>query len=245
MVAGDSYNRRFDAILEDFRDKDALRRRTIFWDKDLEKHWWWAIKFLETVGKSGIVLNPEKFQDVEFAGFCISSTMVAPLAKYLDAIKLFPAPKNPTDLRSWFRLINQVAGYGHLCKTLDPFLSPKVKFEWTDELQTAFKAGKLEIVKAIEEGVEIFNPHLHMCLRTDWLKEAMGYYLSDGMPLQRRKLSMLHRRLVDLPGRVVLQFRGRVQVCPHRRRSHKPLISLLGEKSLDQVPNVCLFRIKQ
>ena len=25
---------------------------------------------------------------------------------------------------------------------------------------------------------------------------------------------------------------------------HKPLIALLGEKSLDQVPNVCLFRIK-
>ena len=83
------------------------------------------------MGKSGIVLNPEKFQfctkDVEFAGFRISSTRAAPLPKYLDAIKLFPTPKNLTDIRSWFGLVNQVAGYGQLRKTLDPFrpfLSP-------------------------------------------------------------------------------------------------------------------------
>ena len=139
----------------------------IFWDADLEKHWWRTIKFLETMGKSGIVLNPEKFQfctkDVEFAGFRISSTRVAPLPKHLDAIKLFPAPKNLTDIRSWFGLINQVAGYGQLRKTLDPFcpfLSPKVKFAWTPTLQAAFKAGKLEIVKAIKRGVEIFDPRL-------------------------------------------------------------------------------------
>ena len=66
-------------------------------------------------------MSPEKFQfcakDVELAGFRISSTRVAPLAKYLDAIKLFPAPKNHTNIRSWFGLINQVAGYGQLRKT--------------------------------------------------------------------------------------------------------------------------------
>ena len=50
------------AILEDFRDKERWVDDTIFWDSNLEKHWWRTIKFLETVGKSGIVLNPEKFQ---------------------------------------------------------------------------------------------------------------------------------------------------------------------------------------
>ena len=129
-------------------------------------------KFLETVGNSGIVLNPGKFQFCakEFAGFRISSTRVVPLPKYQDAIKNFPAPKNLTDIRSWFGLINQVAGYGQLRRTLDPFrpfLSPKVKFEWTPALQTAFEAGKVEIVKAIELGVEIFDPRLQTCLRTD------------------------------------------------------------------------------
>ena len=132
-----------------------MRGNTIFWDADLEGHWWQTIDFLKTVSKSGIILNPEKFQfcakEVEFAGFCITSTRAALLPKYLDAIRLFPTPKNLTDIRSWFGLINQVAGYGQLRKTLDPFrpfLSPKVKFEWTAALQEAFDAGKLEIVKA-------------------------------------------------------------------------------------------------
>lgn len=32
-------NRRFNAILEDFRDKERCVDDTIFWDGDLEKHW--------------------------------------------------------------------------------------------------------------------------------------------------------------------------------------------------------------
>ena len=45
---GDGYNRHFDAILEDFRVKERCVEDTIFWDADLEKHWWFTIKFLET-----------------------------------------------------------------------------------------------------------------------------------------------------------------------------------------------------
>ena len=96
MGAGDGYNRRFDAVLEDFSDKERCVDDTIFWDADLEKHWWRTIEFLETVSKSGIVLNPEKFQ------FC---------------------------------------------------------------------------AKAIEMGVEIFDPRLHTCPQTDWSMAGMGYYL--------------------------------------------------------------------
>ena len=86
-----------------------------------------------------------------------------------------------TDIPSWFGLINQVAGYGQLRKTQNPFcpfLSPKIKFEWTDELQSAFEAGKLEIGEAIEEG----------------------------MPLRRRESGLLHGRLADLPRRIKFQL---------------------------------------
>ena len=93
-----------------------------------------------------------------------------------------PREKNLTDIQSWFGQINQVAGYSQLRKTLDPFrpfLSPKMKFEWTVTLQQAYEAGKLEIVKAIEAGVEILDQHLPTCLRTEWFKAGMGYYISQ------------------------------------------------------------------
>ena len=172
-------------------------------ETDLDRHWWKSIELLETVSRSGIVLNPEKFQicakDVEFAGFRITSTRVAPLPKYLDSTRLFPTPKSLTDIRSWFGLINQVAGYGQLRKTLDPFrpfLSPKVKFEGTATLLAAFEAGKLEIVKAIETGVEIVDQRLPTCLRTDWSKAGTGYYLCQKVC---NCASADHGRLEDMP----------------------------------------------
>ena len=125
-----------------------------------------------------------KFQfcgkEVEFAGFRILNTRVSPLLKHLDAIKLFPTPTNITDIRLWFELVNQVAGYGQLrphMTPFQPFLSPKVCFQWTDAMEQVFNEGKLEIVLAIEDGVDIFNPTLETCVRTDWSKQGMGYYL--------------------------------------------------------------------
>ena len=41
-------------------------------------------------------------RSVDFAGFRISESTVEPLPKYLNVIRDFPAPKNITDVRSWF-----------------------------------------------------------------------------------------------------------------------------------------------
>ena len=73
------------------------------------------MKFLETVGNGGIVLHQKKFQfardTVDFAGFRITNDAVEPVPKYLDAIRGYPTPRNITDIRSWFGLVNQVSHY--------------------------------------------------------------------------------------------------------------------------------------
>ena len=58
-----------------------------------------------------------------------------------------------------------------------PFLSPKNKFEWSDELQKAFDESKAAIIDAIMSSVEIFDPALRTCLRPDWSKQGIGYFL--------------------------------------------------------------------
>lgn len=94
LSSGDSYNRRFDAVLSDFERKERCVDDTIHYDTDLEKHWWRTIDFLIGVGQSGIVLNPDKFpfadKSVDFAGFRVSDTTIEPLPKYLNAIRDFP-----------------------------------------------------------------------------------------------------------------------------------------------------------
>ena len=55
-----------------------------------------------------------------------------PLPKYLEAISNFPKPKNITDIRAWFGLVNQVANYGRLRQHMTGvrhLLSPRKKLE--------------------------------------------------------------------------------------------------------------------
>ena len=165
LSSGDGYNRRFAAILSDFMRKERCVDDTVFFDENLEEHWWRTIQFLTLVGRSGIVLNPSKFQfaqrSVDFAGFCISESCVEPLPKYLNAIQQFSTPKNIKDIRNLFGLINQVANYPKirdLMAPFKPFFSPKRKFEWNNNLDKAFLRSKDAIIDAIRHGVEIFDP---------------------------------------------------------------------------------------
>ncbi len=131
-------------------------------------------EFLEIVGKSGVVLNPDKFQfagrEVNFDGFRITESSIKPLPKFLGAIRDFPTPTSTTDIRSWFSLVNQVSSYAQLRDIMapfKPFLSPKYKFFWSPVLEQAFQSSKVAIIDAIREGVKIFDIRRRTCLRPD------------------------------------------------------------------------------
>ena len=184
LSSGDGYNRRFNAIIADFERKERCVDDAVFYDDTLQQHWWRTIEFLTLVGQAGIVLNPDKFQfakrSVDFAGFRISESVVEPLPTYLNAIREFPVPKNITDIRSWFGFVNQVANYAQLRELLAPFrpfLSPKQKFEWSDELYKAFANSKTTLVNAFKRDVEIFDPSRRTCFRPNWSNRGIGYFL--------------------------------------------------------------------
>ena len=103
-----------------------------------------------------------------------------PLPKYLDSIRNFPHPKKIGDIRAWFGLVNQVAHYGKLIEIMAPFkplLSPKTPFYWDDILENAFQASKVEVIKAIEHGVQILDPKRRTCFSPNWSKLGIGYWL--------------------------------------------------------------------
>lgn len=278
LSSGDGYNRRFDAILSDFTRKERCVDDTVFYDTDLETHWWRTIDFLTLVGRAGIVLNPDKFQfaqrEVDFAGFRVLEKAIQPLPKYLDAIKSFPTPKSTTDIRSWFGLVNQVANYAQLRDALArfrPFLSPRHKFFWTPDLDEAFNKSKQAIIDAICHGVEIFDPTKPTCLRPDWSIRGIGYFLlqqhctcSNGMPdccqngwkitlAGSRFLSGAEQRYAPIEGEALAiawgleQTRYFTQGCSDLLvvTDHKPLTKIFGDRTLDEISNTRLFRLKQ
>ena len=278
LSSGDGYNKRFDAILSDFKRKERCVDDTIFYDRGLEKHWWRTIDFLIKVGTSGVVLNPDKFQfarkSVDFAGFRITSETIEPLPRYVNAIKSFPVPKNLTDVKSWFGLINQVSNYSQLRGVMAPFrrfLSPKTKFEWGPELDKAFIHSKAAIVESIRTGVKIFDLEKRTCLRPDWSKKGIGYFLlqkhcqcstiqpgccTEGWKVTlagSRFLSKAESRYAAIEGEALAiawgleQTRYFTQGCRDLLvvTDHKPLVRIFEDRTLDEIPNTRLFRIKQ
>jgi hypothetical protein len=113
IASGDGYTRRFDEIITDIPNKTKCIDDALLWANDLEESVFQAVLWLDICGRNGITLNPEKFifgvDEVEFAGVEITRDEVRPCQRYLQAIIDFPTPKDITDMRSWFGLVNQVS----------------------------------------------------------------------------------------------------------------------------------------
>ena len=81
--------------------------------------------------------------EVEFAGFDIGSDYVKPSKKILDSFAEFP--KNVSDVRGWFGLVNQVAPFFASRPVMQPFrelLKPAAKGKqiyWDENLTRLFE----------------------------------------------------------------------------------------------------------
>ena len=210
----------------------------------------------------------------DFAGFHITEDSIEPLPKYLDAIRSFPTPKSTKDIRSWFGLVNQVSNYAQLRDFMEifrPFLSPKYKFFWTPVLDKAFEESKEKIIASIREGVEIFDPSKATCLRPDWSLRGIGYFLlqkhcncASDLPncclngwkitlAGSRFLTGAEKRYAAIEGEALAiawgleQTRYFTQGCQDLLivTDHKPLTKIFGDRTLDEIYNTRLFRLKQ
>ena len=211
---------------------------------------------------------------VDFAGLRISESTIEPLPKYLDVIREFPTPTSTTDIRSWFGLVNQVANYAKLRDIMapfKPFVSPRCQFSWTPTLEVAFESSKQEIISTIRRGVEIFNITRRTCLRPDWSYCGVGYFLLQkhcNCPSQipdccldgwlvtlagYRTLSSADGHYAAIEGKALAvawgleQTKYFTQGCDNLVivTDHKPLVKIFGDRTLDEITNSRLFRLKQ
>ena len=124
IASGDGY-RRYDEITSSIPNKTKCVDDALLWSDTIEESFFQASHWLDTCGKHGITVNPEKFcfaqDEVEFAGFEITNNTVWPCKRYIRAIADFPTPQNLTDVRSWFGLVNQVSYAFSMADTMLPF----------------------------------------------------------------------------------------------------------------------------
>jgi hypothetical protein len=151
------------------------------------------------------------------------------------------------------------------------FLSPKVKFEWSDELNSIFEDSKSRIIEAIQEGVRIFDITRRTCIRTDWSETGIGYFLAqqhcscesrthgccqDGWKITlagSRFLTQTESKYAPVEGEALAvvwaleQTRFFTMGCPDLLviTDHQPLLKIFGDRRLDEIDNPRLFRLKR
>ena len=270
IASGDGYTRRYDEIVAHIKNKTKCIDDTLLWAPTIEGSFYSAVEWLDICGRNGITLNPEKFvfaQDViEFASFEIINDSVRPCQKYLHAIWDFPTPKNITDIRSWFGVVNQVSYTFSMAEKMLPFrelLKPGTPFYWDAHLESLFKESKAIIISEIEKGVQIFDKSRPTCLATDWSKTGLGFWLLQkhctcpkmepfccrtGWRITlvgSRFTSPAESRYAPVEGEALAvadaldKARYFVLGCADLTIAvdHKPLLKILGDRSLEDLPN--------
>ena len=176
--------------------------------------------------------------------------------------------------RAWFGLVNQGAYAFSIAKEMKPFrhiLKPDNKFIWTDELNNLFIKSKQVIVDAMKDGVRLFDPSKPTCVSTDWSVDGIGFMLKqkycdcnsvirtccpEGWKLalaESRFTTPAESRYAPFEGEALAVVYGLKQTkyntlgCPdlHVVTDHKPLVKILGARSLNDITNRRLLNLKE
>ena len=279
VASGDVYTRRYDDIIKDIPRKVKIVDDSLLYDDNIEDAFYRCWDFLTLGSQNGIVYNSDKFQFcqdvVDFAGLKVTEAGVTPSDSMLAAISNFPVPKNITDARSWFGLVNQVAWAYSLGPIMQPFrelVKHNATFVWNDLLDQAFQESKVKIVELVKEGIAAFDVNRVTCLAPDWSKEGMGFFL-----LQKYCDCLIDKAPVCCPDGWKLIFAGSRYCKPPESRyapiegeaaaivyalersrlfilgcnnlvvctDHQPLTGILGDRDLAEVTNPRLLKLKQ
>ena len=138
-------------------------------------------RYLSTCSRNGVNFNKQKFRFtedvVDYVGFTLTPDEIWPAAAMTESIRNFPAPKNRTQARAFFKLVEQVSYIFSKCADMFHFrhlLSPKTQFIWTEDLDRKFELAKASIVRKIHKGVTMFKVNRITALVTDSSKEGQS-----------------------------------------------------------------------
>ena len=107
--------------------------------------------FLDQCRQHGVTLKQAKSQlavtEVDFGGIRLSTTGIQTSPDLLKSIRDFPRPRNLTDLRSWFGLVNQLGNFSKqlteiIMVPFRPLLTQDAVFQWLPEHDHAFVEAK-------------------------------------------------------------------------------------------------------
>ena len=265
---GDEYNRRGDQAIAGLKNVEKVVDDMLIHSKTLQEHYEDVRKVLIRCREHGISLSREKFQfatgKVKFVGYIVGTEGIAADPEKVEAITKFPEPKNITDLRSFFGIVNQLGGFSSdIAKVAQPLrylLQKRNEFLWSATHSAAFLAVKTALISP--PVLKPFDKSLPTVLQTDASRtKGLGFVL-----LQRHQDNQLH--LVHCGSRFISETESRYAMvelellavvwamnkCRYYllglptfelKVDHRPLVPILNDKQLYDIDNPRLMRLKE
>lgn len=158
----------------------------IIFGKDLKEHNKRLISVFDRLRSHKLKIQLDKSEflrnETPFLGHIISEKGIRPNPEKLKAVKNFPIPKTPKNIKQFLGLVGYyrkfIPNFSQIAKPLTQLLKKEETFTWTDNCQKSFEHLRDELLK--EPILQYPNFNEEFILTTDASKYAIGAVLSQG-----------------------------------------------------------------
>ena len=175
----------------------------VLYANSLEEHEEKFNKLMERLSAANLKLQPDKCKflrpEVAYLGHIIDKEAVRPDPKKIEAVKSFPTPKNPENIKQFLGLAEYyrrfIDGFSKIATPLNQLLKKDVKFNWSENQQEAFELLKEKLCE--EPLLQRADFSQTFISTTDASGFAIGGILSQGKIAKDKPIAYTSRSLND------------------------------------------------
>lgn len=259
-VATDEFQIRMIEAFRGFDGVEVIIDDILVHGKDVEEHDRRLASVLEKVKTIGLRLNEEKCvlrkSEVSYFGHLIGANGVQPHPEKVKAIAELEQPNNVSELRTVLGMFNYLAKFlpnmSTVLKPITNLLKSDVCWQWCPEQEEAFKNAKEMICNAT--ALTYFDPKLPVTVSADSSSFGLGGVIMQEHSGKLKPVAFCSRTLTSAEQRYAMvekECLALVWTCERFSQyltglesftlltDHKPLVPIVGSKSIDEVPVRC------
>ena len=254
--APEFFQREMEKILHGLEGVVCMMDDVLVFGSTPAEHWDRLKKVLGKISASGMTLKKEKCEfarsEVKFMGHIISAAGIKPDPDKVKAILELEPPRNKTEGRRFTGMVNYLSKFSaklaELCMPIYAVTGNKHDWYWGEDQKQAFEKVKFEISKApVLSTFDIGKPHR---VSADASKNALGAVLLQLNENLWQPVVYASRKLSDAETRYAMvekEALAATWACEkfdyylvgrkfQIETDHKPLVPILGEKDLSNLP---------
>lgn len=259
------FQRQVHRVLENAEGVVCLMDDILVCGQTQEEHDHRLTEVLGRLKDAGLTLNKAKCEfsktEIPFLGHIIGKDGIKIESKKVEAIKNMPEPTNVHELRRWMGMINQVGKFldnlATLTAPLRPLLGKNTAWLWGEEQSKALSEIKVKLSYA--PVLALYDPNKPIKVNADSSSYGLGAvilqeegkvwkpiaFASRTLTSTEKRYAQIEKEALALTWACERFQQYLVGIHFEMETDHKPLVPLLGSKSLDELPiRIQRFRMR-